>query len=196
MISLDWDFTVLCSIVSKVWGILICTVLQTFGVLSPSYDFHYTDRFLIRNQTKDPLNGKSVHCSIQSPLPSLIGKIIMLSILDYTICYKKLNLTLWTEGVKVLLLLLLLLWGWYATHQDGKWMNMWHWWKNNGHGEHWNTQKNTSPSSILFTKYPAQIVLQSHHSLYDDVDISLGYYQFHRWWPLLWLHCAHDISKE
>ena len=44
----------------------------------------------------------------------------MWSILDYVICYKKLNLTLETEGVKVLLLLLLLLWGWYATHQDGK----------------------------------------------------------------------------
>jgi len=124
--------------------------------------FHYIERFLIRNQTKVPLNGKPVHCSIQSPLPSLIGRIIMWSILDYVICYKKLNLTLETEGVKVLLLLLLLLWGWYATHQDGKWMNMWHWWNNNGQG---NTEiHRRTPLPVPFHSPKIQHRLYSSHT--------------------------------
>lgn len=68
---------------------MIYTVIQMLCVLPSSDDCHI-DRFFMWNQTKDPLNGKPVHCSIQSPLQTLVGRKIMLSIFDYTTCYKKL----------------------------------------------------------------------------------------------------------
>jgi hypothetical protein len=152
------------------------------GLLPSSYDCHYINRILICNQNQHLLNGKPVHCSIQSPIPSFIRRIIMLSVFDSTSCYRKLILTLQTEGVKVLLLLLwllllLVLLGvrlervpWYCLLHQPRTITEWIWGivgiiTDMGMLKY---SVQSSPSSTLSTKNPTQRVF------HNDVEISLG----------------------